>query len=63
MEVTLDPWLQYGALGLCALGLGVLWYIIKVLLKIIGNHLVHIDRTLKGLPCQPDAECPAELIE
>jgi len=60
MDAALDPWLQYGALGLCALGLGVLFFIIKKLLKIIGNDLRHIDRTLKALPCQPDAECPAE---
>jgi len=57
---ALDPLLQYGALGLCALGLGVLWYIIKHLLKIIGNDLRHIGKTLQSLPCQPDAECPAE---
>ena len=59
MAPTLDPWLQYGALGLCALGLAVLWYVIKVLLKIIKNDLTHIERVLKRLPCQPDAECPA----
>ena len=58
MDQTLDPLLQYGALGLCALGLGVLWYVIKWLLKIISNDLRHIQDGLDSLPCQRKVGCP-----
>ena len=58
---------------LCAVLIGVLFWVIRFLCnqnkdlsgrnreqnKMIDNHLVHIDNTLKGLPCR-SGDCPEE---
>ncbi len=62
----LEPDLQYGAFALCALVILILGIVVWKLLKIIGNHLVHINATLdtiqkdiEHLPCNR-GECPEE---
>ena len=59
--------LQYGAFGLCALVIFILGVVVWKLLKIIGNHLVHINETLDTiqaditrLPCERGRVCPEE---
>ena len=63
----LDADLQYGAFALSALVIAILGVVVWKLLKIIGNHLSHIQRALNdlkqdiaGLPCERDRVCPGE---
>ncbi len=60
----LSPELQYGAFAIVVIVLAILFFVIKKLLKMIGNDLHDIgeklngvQKTLDGLPCV-DAECP-----
>ncbi len=50
--------LQGGAFGLCAMMLTLLSWIIKRQANTIDNHLDTIEKTLAGLPCKNQPDCP-----
>lgn len=52
-----DPLVQTGALGLCGLMLGVLFWIVKKLLLLITNDLEHVKSAIEVLPCREPKTC------
>ena len=52
--------MQAGAFGLCVLVIGILGYVVKTLLGIIGNHLAHIQASIDSLPCRSGEGCPED---
>jgi len=60
MEITSDPAMQAGAFGICVIVIGILGYVVKALLGIIGNHLAHIQSSIDSLPCKTGEGCPVE---
>ncbi len=59
-----SPIVQGGALGLCVIMLGVLFWIIKKLFTMLKNDIGHLDKhvkdlknTVNTLPCQTN-KCP-----
>ena len=64
MHIEISPWIQAGFGSLCVMMLGILFWIIRRLLRMIHNDLYHIardvrriDATIKTLPCREIGGC------